>query len=155
MLARIFPSQASNEYRGYKFAIWLLIAIVLLRLAMSYAALIDTRAMLQDADSIPLDKFDAGAASTVLYITKLLGLDHLLLNVVAIVVLIRWRALVPFVYLLLAVEQIARKAINTANPVPRTDIAILPVDPNLVIIAALLVGLALSLATPRRSAPRN
>lgn len=151
MLARIFPSQASNEYRGYKFAIWLLIAIVLLRLAMSYAALIDTRAMLQDADSIPLDRFDAGAAATVLYITKLLGLDHLLLNVVAIAVVIRWRALIPFVYLLLTVEQIARKAINMANPVPRTDAAILPVDPNLVIIAALLVGLALSLATPRRT----
>lgn len=151
MLERILPPQASNEYRGYKFAIWLLIAIVLLRLAMSYAALIDTRAMLQDADSIPLDRFDAGAAATVLYITKLLGLDHLLLNVVAIAVVIRWRALIPFVYLLLTVEQIARKAINMANPVPRTDAAILPVDPNLVIIAALLVGLALSLATPRRT----
>lgn len=151
MLERILPPQASNEYRGCKFAIWLLIAIVLLRLAMSYAALIDTRAMLQDADSIPLDRFDAGAAATVLYITKLLGLDHLLLNVVAIAVVIRWRALIPFVYLLLTVEQIARKAINMANPVPRTDAAILPVDPNLVIIAALLVGLALSLATPRRT----
>jgi hypothetical protein len=78
-----------------------------------------------------------------------LGLDHLLLNVLGLVVLIRWRAIIPFVYLLLAVEQVGRKALVLANPIARTGAPHLPIDPNLVLIAALLIGLALSLATPR------
>ncbi len=152
MLARIFPKQAGNDYRGYKFAIWLLLAIVLLRLGMSYGALIDTRHMLEVADSIPLSTFGVGGADTAIYITRLLGLDHLLLNVVALVVLIRWRALIPFTYVLLGVEQIARKAFTLGHLIPRTGVAYLPVDPNLLIVAGLIIGLALSLGTPRRTA---
>lgn len=149
MLARIFPKQADNDYRGYKLAIWLLLVAVLLRLGMSYGALIDTRHMLEVADSIPVSKFGAGGAETVVYVTKLLGLDHLLLSIVALAILIRWRALLPFAYLLLAAEQIARKALTVSNPIPRTGAAYLPIDPNLVIIAALLIGLALSLTRPQ------
>ena len=42
MLGRIFPKQIDNAYRGYKLAIWLLAAIVLLRLAMSGGTLFQT-----------------------------------------------------------------------------------------------------------------
>ena len=87
-----------------------------------------------------------------LYMTKLLGLDHLLLTVVAVVALIRWRSLIPFAFLLLLAEQLGRFSLKLANPIPRTGISYVPIDPNLVIIAALLIGLALSLATPRTAA---
>lgn len=149
MLARLFPKHAGNDYRGYKFAILLLVAAVLLRLGMAYAAIFDTHGMLQDADSIPIDGWAPGAAATLLFLTKLLGLDHLLLTVTAVVVLIRWRSLIPFAFLLLLAEQLGRFALKLLNPIPRTGISYVPIDPNLVIIAALLIGLALSLATPQ------
>ena len=152
MFARLFPKHADNNYRGYKFAILLLVAAVLLRLGMAYAALFDTHGMVQDADSIPIDTWGPAAAATMLYMTKLLGLDHLLLTVVAVVVLIRWRSLIPFAFLLLLAEQLGRFSLKLANPIPRTGISYVPIDPNLVIIAALLIGLALSLATPRTAA---
>ncbi len=145
MLSRIFPKQLDNNFQGYKLAIWLLASIVLLRLGMSYGALFDTRHMIQTADSIALDTFGPGGAEAVVSITKLLGLDHLMLNLLGMVVLIRWRAMIPFMYLLLVVEQIARKALMFANPIARTGVPYLPFDPNLVFIAALLIGLALSL----------
>jgi hypothetical protein len=149
MLGRIFPKQLDNAYRGYKLAIWLLALIVLAKLGMSYGALFDTRDMIQTADSIPLDSFGTAGADAVVATTKLLGLNHLLLNVLGLVVLIRWRAMIPFVYLLMTIEQVSRKAVVLANPIARTGAPYLPVDPNLVLIAVLLIGLALSLATPR------
>lgn len=81
MLSRLLPKQIDNDYRGYRFAIWLLGAILLLRLGMSYGALFDPRDMIRNADSSP-----------------------------------------------------------------RTGVSPLPLDPNLVIIVALLIGLGLSLA---------
>lgn len=145
-----FPAEANNNYRGYKSAILLLIAAVVVRLAMAYAGLFDTRSMLQGADSIPIDSWAPGVAATFLYMTKLLGFDHLLLTAVAIVILIRWRALIPFAFLLLLTEQLGRLALKLTNPVPRTGISYVPVDPNLIIIAALLIGLALSLSQPQK-----
>lgn len=149
MFARLFPKHADNDYRGYKFAIFLLLAAIALRLGMAYAALFDTHGMLQDTDSIPIDSWAPGTAATLLFLTKLLGLDHLLLTVTAVIVLIRWRSLIPFAFLLLLTEQLGRFALKLLNPIPRTGISSVPIDPNLVIIAALLIGLALSLATPR------
>lgn len=145
----LFPANAANDYRGYTIAILFLLAAIALRLLMAYAALIDTHGMIQDADSIPIDTWPPAAAATMLYMTKLLGLDHLLLTVVAIVVLIRWRSLIPFAFLLLLTEQAGRFALKLLNPVPRTGISYVPVDPNLVIIAVLSIGLALSLAPPQ------
>lgn len=145
----LFPAQASNDYRGYKTAILFLVAAIATRLAMAYAALLDTLFMLKDADSIPIDNWSQDAQRAFLLLTKLLGLDHLLLTLVAVVILIRWRNLIPFAFVLLLAEQLGRFAIKLANPIAHTGISFLPINPNLVIIAALLIGLALSLNTPR------
>lgn len=148
----LFPAQASNDYRGYKSAIFLLVAAIVLRLAMAYAALFDAHGMVQDADSIPVDSWGADAATAFLYMTKLLGLDHLLLTIVAVVILIRWRSLIPFAFVLLLAEQLGRFALKLTNPIVRTGVSYVPVDPNLVIIATLLIGFAMSLSTPRAKA---
>lgn len=153
MLGRLFPRQLDNVYRGYALALWLLAPIVGLKLVMSYAALFDTRDMIERADSIPLETFGAGGAEAVLTTTRLLGLNHLLLNLLGVVVLIRWRAMIPFMYLVLTIEQLGRKALVLAYPITRTNVSYLPIDPNLVFAAALLIGLALSLSTPRARAP--
>lgn len=149
MLDRIFPSRVDNAFAGYRLAIWLLVAIVLAKLGMSYGALFDTRDMIETADAIPLETFGPAGAAAVVSITKLVGLNHLLLNVWAAIVLICWRAMVPFVYVILTVEQLGRKVVALTNPIARGTNVYLPVDPNLVLIAALLIGFALSLTKPR------
>jgi len=149
MLDRIFPKQADNTYRGHRLALWLLVLIVLLKLAMSYGILFDTRHVIQTADSIALDSFDAPAQDAVVLIFRLLGVSHLLLALLGVVVLLRYRALIPFFYVVLLIEQIARKAIVLAFPIARTGVEYLPVDPNLVFAAALAIGLVLSLQGKR------
>jgi hypothetical protein len=146
----LFPAQANNDYRGYKTAILLLAAAVAARLVMAWAGIFNTHDLVR-TDAIPIDSWEPGPAGSFLFVTKILGLDHLLLSVVAIVILIRWRTLIPFAFLLLLAEQVGRFALKLANPIPRA-VSQLPIDPNLVIIAALLIGLALSLSTPKTNA---
>jgi hypothetical protein len=90
--------------------------------------------------------------AAVVTVTKLLGLNHLLLNLMGLIVLVRYRALIPLTYVLLLIEQIGRKAVVLMNPIARTGESYLPIDPNLVLTALLLIGLALSLGKPAREA---
>jgi hypothetical protein len=55
-----------------------------------------------------------------LYASWALGL--LLLSLLAFVVLIRYRAMIPLMYLLLLIEQIGRKGLLLINPIVRAPI---------------------------------
>ncbi len=145
MLGRIFPRLIDNVHRGYAVAILLLALIVLTKLAMAGASLFDTSEMIRTADSILLERFGEGGVAAVVTVTKLLGLNHLLLNLMGLIVLVRYRALIPLTYVLLLIEQLGRKAVVLMNPIARTGESYLPVDPNLILTALLLIGLALSL----------
>jgi hypothetical protein len=153
MFSRIFPQQIDNTYRGYKLAIWLLVLNVLLKLVMSFGMLVNTREVIQTGDSIPLDTFGAAAAKVVVLVFMIVGLEFLLVHLLTVVVLIRYRALIPLMYLMLTIEQVTRKAMIMANPIARTGESVLPFDVNLALSVLLVIGLALSLATPRKKQP--
>ena len=122
MLGRIFPKQIDNDYRGYKLAIWLLVPIVLLKffMGLNVAGLnpwISNRFVAKTADGIPLETFGAEAASTVMFLFASWGLILLVLSLLGIVVLIRYRAMVPLMYLLLSIEQFGRMGISLVSPI--------------------------------------
>ena len=146
MLGRIFPKQFDNAYRGHWLAIWLLALVVLAKSIMCYQSLFNTGFAIQTADSIALDTFGAAGARAFVSIFRLLGLDNLLLNLLGVGVLIRYRAMIPFMYLLLTVEQVSRKLLLLTNPIVRTGAPpVLPFNINLVLLTMLLIGLILSL----------
>lgn len=100
--------------------------------------------MVRSADGIPLDTFTTGGAETVVSITTLLGLSQLLLASFGVLALIRYRAMVPFMYVLLLVEYFAKKWIQLLKPIVRTGTP--PATyVNVVLISLLLAGLVLSL----------
>jgi hypothetical protein len=153
MLSRIFPRQFDNDYRGHWLAIWILVPIVLLKLLMGFnvAGLnpwISNRFVAQTADGIPLDTFGAEAASTVMFLFASWGLGLLILSLLGIVVLIRYRAMIPLMFLLLSIEQIGRKGIALFSPIVRaveTEGISFGVLINWGLTAALVIGLVLSL----------
>ena len=144
MVGLIFPKQFDNTYRGSRLAVWLLVLILLAKFAMAGNSLINTRWILQSADRIPLDTYGPGADAVVMLFAAL-ALCHLLLVLLSFVVLIRYGAMIPLIYLLLSIEQIGRKAIVLMNPVIRSGASGLPIDINVLIAALLLIGFALSL----------
>ena len=147
MLSRIFPKQIDNNYDGNKLAIWLLVPIVLLRALIGFNSIFFTRTVATSADGLPLDSFTAAGAQTVLALFALLCLFSLLLALLGLVVLVRYRAMIPFLYLFLLIQEVGNKAIVLANPVARS--ASSDTQAGSVIVLAILamtfVGFVLSL----------
>ena len=83
----------------------------------------------------------------------LMSLGQLALAIVALAALVRYRGLVPFVYLLLIGEHLARRLIVASYAVPRTDSGPIGWYVNLGLIALLTLGLVLSMI-PRRARAR-
>ena len=115
MLAPVFPRQFDNAYRGLWPAVWLFVPIVILRLVMGFNSIAMTRKIAVSADGIPLDRFDAPAAQQVILEFALLGLFNLLFGLIGVVALVRYRAMIPAVYLLFLVQQLAGRALNVVN----------------------------------------
>lgn len=148
--SRLFPRLVGNRFEGHRAALWLLGLFIALKLVMSVNSIFNTASVAQGADGIPLDSFGPAAAREVLTLFALMALGQLMLALVALSVLVRWRALVPFIYLVLLAEQLARRFIAQAHAVAGP-----PGNPALWYVAAafltvLTLGLALSLVPPRR-----
>ena len=120
MLGRVFPRQFDNTYRGHWLAIWILVPVVLLELVIGANSIILTRMVAMGADGIPLDRFGAEAATTVISLFALLGLSRLLFALLGVMALIRYRAMIPFIYLLLLALQLGSKALLLLHPAIRS-----------------------------------
>ena len=116
MLGRLFPKQMDNTYRGHWLGMWLFVPIVLLELVIGTNSIINTRSVAMGADGIPLDSFSDAATREVIVEFALLGLWRVLFGLLGVVALIRYRAMIPLVYLLLLIQQIGGRAILMTHP---------------------------------------
>jgi hypothetical protein len=159
MLNRIFPKQFDNTYRGHRFAIWLFAPVVLMELSMGANSIINTRTVAMLADGIPLDRYSAGGADAVIALFALLGLCRVLLALQGVVVLIRYRAMIPFMYLVLLILGLGSKALLLVNPVAKSGVPSAQLGSAfiLALLAMLLIGFVLSLqnkpVSPARDTP--
>lgn len=150
MLNRLFPKQVDNRFDGHRAALWLFGLFIALKFTMSVNSILNTASVAAGADGLPLDSFGPAAARTVLMLFALLSLGQLTLAVIALTTLIRYRAMVPFMYLVLLGEQLARRFIVQSYAVARTESTPVGWYVNLGLLALLTLGLALSLIPARR-----
>lgn len=154
ILNRLFPKQVDNRFDGYRAALWLLGLYVALKLAMGVNSILNTATVAAGADGIPLDSFGPAAARQVLVLFALTSLGQLVLALVALAVLIRYRAMVPFIYLVLIGESLARRLIVQSYDVARPESTPVGWYINMGLIALLAIGLLLSLM-PRPERKRS
>ena len=150
MLDRLFPRHVDNRFDGHRSALWLLGLLVALKLVVSFNSIFNTALVAQGADGIPLDSFGPAAARQVLVLFALLALGQLMLALIAVAALIRWRALVPFLYLVSLGEQIGRRLIVLTQPGPRPETTAVAYYMTWGVLGLLAIGLVLSLL-PRPS----
>jgi hypothetical protein len=135
----------------------LLVLLLLFKTAMSVNAvgwnpLMTSGEVLQSADRIPLDTFSTNATDSAVLLFAVWGVTHLVLNVLGFIAVVRYRTMIPLIYLLMAIDHIGRRATVDAYPIIRTPIigGDVGVPVNLILIALLLIVFGMSLATPRR-----
>lgn len=156
MLTRLFPRQIDNDHQGWRLAIWLLVPLALTKLLQgaNVAGLFGpgkSRQILEGVDKVPLGAFPAEAVSHLVFLFAAWGLGVFVLGLLAIVVLLRYRAMIPLMYLLLLIEQLGRKALSTIH-LDRPFLSFVASPANVINWAFLLVivaGFLLSLS-PRR-----
>jgi hypothetical protein len=145
MLSRLFPDKFDNQYCGHRAALWLLGLLIALTLIVSANSIFNTAYVAVGADGFPLGSYGPAAARSVLMLFALDALGQLVLSLVSLMALIRYRSMVPLIYLLVLGQQLARRFIIQSYAVPRAPTE--AVVPYVVygVIALLALGLALSL----------
>ena len=144
MLNQLLPRHVDNTYRGYTLALWLFAAVVIMKLGIGLNSIFNGRLVASSADGIPLDTFSPAASQAVVSLFAILGLAQLMICLLCTVVLARYRAIIPFMFAVLLLEHLGRRLIFLAMPIVRSG-----TPPgsfvNLVLLALMTVGLALSL----------
>ncbi|HUP62417.1 MAG TPA: hypothetical protein VNA69_18575 [Thermoanaerobaculia bacterium] len=144
MLDRLLPPTFDNTYSGHNVALWLFGLLVFMKAAMSLSSIFSGESVASSADGIPLDTYPPAAARTIVSLFALFGLSLLVLCALSVLVLVRYRSMVPLMYVLFLLEHAGRKLILQFLPIVRTGqppaFAI-----NLAILALTIIGLALSL----------
>jgi len=144
MINQLFPPRVDNTYHGYKLALWVFAVLVLFKITMSLNCIFNGYLVATGADGLPLDTYTPACAQTVVTNIATWGLMQLMVCLVCVVVLIRYRALIPFMFALLLLEHLSRRLVLDFLPVAR--IGTPPgYTVNLVLLAVTTAGLALSL----------
>ena len=157
MLSRLFPRTIDNSYQGHVAAVWLFVPVVLLKTVMGFNVSglnpwVTSRYILQSADGVPVDSFSAYGASVIVFMFASWGLCLLILALLSIVALIRYRAMLPLMILAMTLEQVGRKGIALINPILSSGDGHLSAGfwINWTLSAALLLSLALSVLKARK-----
>jgi len=147
MLELLFPRTFDNSYRGQWLGRWLFLFVVLARLAIGINSTVNTRFVAVSADGIPLDRYGAAAADTVTALFAISGFFLLLLSSWGLLVFFRYRAMIPLMFVLLLLDQLARRVILFVHPIAKSGIATanLGLAFVLLVFGATVIGLLLCL----------
>lgn len=146
MLDKLFPKQLNNDYKGHAIAKWVFVLLTIITIGRSLVHMFAADGGAQSIATIPLDTFSTSGADTVILIFALWGLSQLLIGFIYLIVLWRYQAFIPLMYLLIIIEYIMRIVLGILKPIETTGTApggIL----NFILIPLALVLLFLSLRT--------
>ena len=156
MRTRLLPKQLDNNYRGHVLAIWLLVPLALMKFLQgaNVAGLLGTdnsRQILETVDKVPVGTFPAEAASHLVFLFAAWGVGIFILGLLGIIVLLRYRVMIPLMYLLLLIEQVGRKALSTIH-LDSPFVSLTASPANLInwgFLLAIAIGFLLSLSDRR------
>ena len=144
MFDLLLPKSFDNNYRGHKLALWIFGLFVLMKCVIGVNSIINGRVVMTSADGLPLDTYPPAAAQSLVAIWALLGLSHIILGVLGIVTLVRYRSMTPFLFALFLLQHLGGRLILDYIPLVRTG-APPAFTVNLIQLSLLILGLALSL----------
>ena len=144
MVNDLLPRSADNAYRGHKLALWLFGLLVLMKSVIGVNSIVNGAAVMSTADGIALNAYPAAAAQNLVALWALVGLAHVIIGALGVVVLIRYRSMVPLMFVLLMLQHLGGRLILQFHPIVRTG-APPAAAINATLLILMIVGFALSL----------
>jgi hypothetical protein len=149
MLERLFPRVADNRYAGQRVGLWLF-SLMLLKIPMGINVALNAPTVARAADGVAVEAFGPSGAAAFLFAFAAWGWCQLVLGLISLVVMLRYRSLVSLAFLVLLVEQFGRMGLRFYWPIER---AAAPGGAiNVVFAGVMLAGFLLSLWRPRPTA---
>jgi len=147
ILNLIFPEQFDNQFKGHKIALYVFYILTAVTLWRSQHHLFAPDGGAQTIATVPLDTFTHAGAQAVIGVFGLWGLSQLIIGLVYLLVALRYRAMVPLMYVLMLVEYLFRafyfpitKPIPTAGTAPGAMINIPFVILTILMLLAIIIG---------------
>lgn len=120
----VFPKTINNNYKGLKIALYVFYILTLVTLWRSQHHLFAADGGAQSIASIPLDTFTSNGEMAVIGIFSLWGLSQLIIGFIYLVTALRYKSLIPFMYLLMFFEYCVRLFyIGPFKPIPTIETA--------------------------------
>ena len=117
MLQKILPPTIDNNYKGNKIALWFFYFITAATVVRSLIHMFKHDGGAQSIATIPLDTFTEPGAAVVILIFAYWGLSQLMFGIIQVIVAIRYKSLIPLMYLMLVLEWGARFLISLYKPI--------------------------------------
>ena len=121
--ALLMPNKIDNTYRGIplaKYCFYLITAITIIRSCIHILA---PDGGAESIATIPLGSYSAEAAATAIYLFAVWGLSQLIIGLMYLVVLWRYKSLIPLMYVTVFIEYTARIIIGALKPVALSGVA--------------------------------
>lgn len=148
---RLFPPQFDNSYRGHPIALWLFYVLTAVTLWRSQHHIFAPDGGAQSIATIPLDTYTQGGAQSVVTIFALWGLAQLAMGLIMLLASIRYKSMVPLLWLFIFLEYAGRKLVGIYKPLETIEIAPGATAANVLPIVALIM-LLLALWPERKAA---
>jgi len=116
VIERLFPRQFDNVYRGNKIALWLFYPLTAMTIWRSQHHIFAPDGGAQSIATIPLDTYTQGGAQSVVTIFALWGLAQLAMGLVMLLAAIRYKSMIPLLWLFIFLEYGGRRLIGIYKP---------------------------------------
>lgn len=117
----ILPERIDNHFPGHRAVVAVFAAITLVTLGRSFFHILAPDGGAQSVAHIPLDTFSpVQAGQAVIFVFALWGLSQLMMGLVYVVALARYRALIPLLLVLMFLEYFGRFTLGHVRPLDVT-----------------------------------
>ena len=120
---KLLPTPVDNNFRGVKLSQYAFLLITAVTIVRSLIHVFAPDGGAQSIATIPLDTYSEAAAAAVILIFSYWGLSQLLMGFVYLGVYIRYKSLIPAMYVLLIIEYAMRIVIGQMKPIVTTGTA--------------------------------
>lgn len=117
----LFPKIVDNHYKGHKIVLWILGFYVVKSFLASGIHMFAADGGAQSIGSITLDAFTQGGADSVITIFSLWGMEQFVIGIIVLVILWRYKSLIPFAWAIYSIEYLGRFFIPMLKPGFATD----------------------------------